>query len=205
MRTARTKLAVAVAAGLLTAVAGCGPGHSSTAAGSRPTAKTTPAVPAGSPTQPAAPSSAPATASPVATPPVATTTGPPPAASSPPVPGSTYPGVIADCTSAPPHRLSIRPAAIVLACADNGLGVQQLTWTAWGASTATGQGTFWEHVCTPYCAASSKYAHFPVSVTLSRVKTSAQGQWFSRLTVTWQGKRPSGTMPDVFPLEAPGS
>jgi hypothetical protein len=71
----------------------------------------------------------PATASPLPTPPPAPGASPPPAAGPLPVPAVTHPGVIADCTSAPPHRLSIRPATIVLACADDGLGVQKLAWT----------------------------------------------------------------------------
>jgi hypothetical protein len=119
--------------------------------------------------------------------------------------GATDPGVIADCTSAPPKQLSIRPATIVLTCADGGLGVQKLAWATWGASTATGRGTFWAHVCTPSCAASGTYAYYPVAVTLSQVKTSARGEWFSKLTVTWPGQRPPGTMPDAFPLDAPDS
>jgi hypothetical protein len=92
----------------------------------------------------------------------------------------------------------------VLACADDGLGVQKLAWTTWGASTATGQGTFWEHVCVPYCAASNTYAYYPATLTLSHVKTSALGWWFTKLTLTWMGKRPS-VMPDAFPLDAPDS
>jgi len=173
MRPARAKLAIAAILGLVTAAAGCGPSHSSAAAGS---------------------SSAPS-----ATPAPAPTTSPAPVA------GVTYPGVIADCTSAPAQRLSIRPAFIVLACADNGLGVQKLAWATWGASTATGQGTLWEHICVPYCAASAKSAYYPVTVTLSQVKTSALGQWFSKLTLTWRGKPPPVTTPDAFPLDAPES
>jgi hypothetical protein len=43
--------------------------------------------------------------------------------------------------SAPPYPLSVRPATITLACADNGLGIQHMTWTSWTADAATGQGT----------------------------------------------------------------
>ncbi|MBV9444333.1 MAG: hypothetical protein JO345_00290 [Streptosporangiaceae bacterium] len=44
---------------------------------------------------------------------------------------------------------------------------------------------------------------YPVAVTLSAAKTSAQGPWFSRLTVTWQGNRPPGATPDSFALMPP--
>jgi hypothetical protein len=194
------KLTTAAILGMLTAVAvaGCGPGHSNAAASSPTGTKVTSSVSANSPLQPA-------TASPVPTPSSAPPASPPPTVSSPPVPGATYPGVIADCTGAPPQQLSIRPATIVLTCADGGLGVQKLAWTTWGASTATGRGTFWIHVCVPYCAASRTYAYYPVAVTLSQVKASALGKWFSKLTVTWPEKPPSSTMPDAFPLDAPDS
>jgi hypothetical protein len=44
-----------------------------------------------------------------------------------PAPSTTrpVPGVIADCIRAP-HQLSIRPAGITLACAGNGLGVENM-------------------------------------------------------------------------------
>jgi len=91
----------------------------------------------------------------------------------------------------------------VLTCADAGLGLQGLTWTRWGASAATGQGTVWEHVCTPSCAASGTYAYYPVAVALSRVKSSAREKWFSQLTVSWLAKPPPGPVPAAFPLDAP--
>ncbi len=41
---------------------------------------------------------------------------------------------------------------------------------------------------------------FAVAVTLSAVKTSPQGPWFSRLTVTWEANRPPNQTPGSFPL-----
>jgi len=142
----------------------------------------------------------------------ATTTGPasaatppsasPPSASQPSLVRGPVPRVLADCVSAPPHRLSVRPASIALACADNGWGVESVTWTGWMASAAMGQGTFWEKLCQPNCA-SGKIGTYPVLVTLSVVKTSSQGPWFSRLTVTWRATQPPNPTPDSFPLMPP--
>jgi hypothetical protein len=81
-------------------------------------------APVASPTTTAAPSSV---------------TTPPPSATSPasPAPSAALPvpGVVADCIRAP-QLLSIRPAGITLACADNGLGVEHMTWTSWTTSAA---------------------------------------------------------------------
>jgi hypothetical protein len=55
----------------------------------------------------------------------------------------------------------------------------------------------------PNCATGG-FAHYPVAVTLSVVKASAKGPWFSRLTVTWEGSRPPNQTPDNFTLVPPG-
>jgi hypothetical protein len=124
-------------------------------------------------------------------------------ASSAPAPAA-LPGVVAECTSPPPYRLSTRPSVVVLACADDGLGVQNMTWTTWAAAAATGEGKFWQKLCQPNCA-TGKLGYYPVAVMLSSVRTSSQGPWFSRLTVTWEGSRPPGSTPDTFSLPPPGS
>ena len=112
---------------------------------------------------------------------------------------SPRPGVIADCGSAPPHRLTIRPSSITLACADNGWGIQDLTWTSWTPSAATGHGMFWDKLCKPSCA-DGKIGNYPVAVRLSAVKTTGQRPWFSRLTLTWEANRPPRSVPDSFRL-----
>ena len=55
------------------------------------------------------------------------------------------PDVIADCTAPPPaaQRATVRPVSITLACADDGLGVEDLHWTMWTASVAVGTGRVW--------------------------------------------------------------
>ncbi len=111
------------------------------------------------------------------------------------------PGVTADCGTAPPHRLSIQPSGITLACADNGWGVEDMTWTSWTALAAVGHGLFWDKLCQPSCAA-GKIGTYPVAIRLSAVKIAGQG-WFSRLTLTWTASRPPQRVPDSFPLSPP--
>jgi hypothetical protein len=111
---------------------------------------------------------------------------------------------VANRTSALPYRLSVRPAVITLACADDGLGVKGMAWTTWTTSSATGRGALWENLCQPNCA-EGKIANYPVAVTLSLVKTSSQGPWFATLTVAWEGARPPNQTPDSFTLTPPRS
>jgi hypothetical protein len=146
------------------------------------------------------PASSPATGASSAA--AATTPASPPGLASPSA--SAVPGVVADCTSAPPYGLTVRPGSVTLACADNGVGVEYMSWTAWTASTATGHGSFWLKLCQPSCAAGST-GTYPATVTLSDVQASAEGPWFSRMTVTWTGARPPASTPGSYPLQPPGS
>jgi hypothetical protein len=169
------RLALGLALGAV--VAGCHSGaNGSAAAASAPTAT------AGSPT---ASGGAPAT-----TP-------------SPSAPAASV-GVVANCASAEPFPLSTRPSSIVLACADDGVRVEGLTWADWTASAARGQGTLLENQCVPNCA-DGKFAKYPVTVALFAVQPSSKGPWFSRLTLTWGRDRPPNQTPSTFTLEAPGS
>lgn len=110
--------------------------------------------------------------------------------------------VVADCAAAAPHSPSREPVSITLACADAGIGVQDMLWSSWTATGATGSGLLWEKLCVPDCA-TGKMGYYPVDVTLSAVRASAKGQWFSALRVSWQGSRPLNQTPDTFTLMAP--
>jgi hypothetical protein len=56
--------------------------------------------------------------------------------------------VVLDCSFKP----VVTPPAFVVACADNGMGVEGLHWTSWTPKLASGYGTIWENDCTPNCA-----------------------------------------------------
>jgi hypothetical protein len=190
------KLALCAALGL--AVAGCQVSQAGSAAGSRPATAAT--APAG---HPAGERSAGAGPAPAASP----STAPAAAASPTTVPraaaGAAKVYVVADCAAAAPYPLSREPRSITLACADAGIGVQDMTWVTWTATAATGSGVLWEKLCVPDCA-TGKTGYYPVDVTLSAVRGSAKGPWFSELTVSWQGSRPPNQTPDAFPLMPPG-
>jgi hypothetical protein len=201
-RNSHLPLAIAAVLGSAVALTAChatGPG----AAGLSPSATVTPAshsVTAGS--QPATGSPVPATA-PTAqmTPPSAASPTAPASPAAPTGAGAVVTRVVANCSVAP-DTLAVRPKGIVIACADGNLGVEKMSWASWGASTATGRGTLYENQCEPNCA-EGKFATYQVAVTLSTVKSSSQGAWFSELAVTWEGARPSNATPDRFPLMPP--
>jgi len=113
-------------------------------------------------------------------------------------------GVVAGCTIAAPHDLSVRPGGITLACAGNGSGVEGVTWTSWSAAAAAGHGTFRDRLCPP-SRADAKIGSYPVAVALSVVTTPAQGPWFSCLAVTWVGARPPGAAAGCRGPLAPGA
>jgi hypothetical protein len=109
---------------------------------------------------------------------------------------------VGDCTTAPPYALSERPSYIIFTCADAGLGVQHMAWSAWTSTTATGQGSLWLNLCKPNCA-EGKYGHYPVRVTLTDVKSSRQGPWFSDLTIAYEGARPPYKLPLSYSMMPP--
>src|ERR1700722_2320299 len=141
----------------------------------------------------ASPTSAATTAAPVAT-------GSP----APATAAVTGVGVVADCAGAAPFLLSKEPSSIILACADSGIGIQDLEWTSWSASTAAGTGLLWEDLCTPSCA-DGTYGHYPDAVTLSAGKDSVRGEWFGRLSLSWEGSHPDNHTPDSYTLTQPSS
>lgn len=100
--------------------------------------------------------------------------------------------------------LYVQPAVITLMCGDGNSGVEEMAWTRWGASTATGQGEFFADQCIPNCA-QGKRVTFPVRVTLSGVKTSSHGAYFSELKVAWEGRKPPNSSQSRFPLTRPSS
>lgn len=108
--------------------------------------------------------------------------------------------VSASAIAAPPARLvvlvncagaaQVKPHGYVLSCADAGDSLMKLHWVSW-AGTAYGTGTEHIHVCFPSCAASKKYANYPVLVVLWRTESRPghSGQkYFSRLTEIRTGR-----------------
>ena len=71
-----------------------------------------------------------------------------------------------------------KPKAITLTCADGGLYVDEIVWSTWSKTGATGTGTFFENLCEPNCA-EGKFVSAPVTVELSNL-TASKGKNYLR-------------------------
>jgi hypothetical protein len=83
----------------------------------------------------------------------------------------------------------IRPAEIVLACADYGIRVEHSRWLSWSPQRATGIGLIIADDCVPYCALGHEHSQH-ADLTLSG-PTHFRGAWvYSVLRVRLQGTLP---------------
>lgn len=97
--------------------------------------------------------------------------------------------VVGDC-----KHSQVKPAQVVIYCADaNGL-LKGMRWSSFGGSTARGTGDYSFNDCSPDCAA-GHFHSYPVTVTLSQPKRCPDGHDDYRLaTALYSSKtrRPSG-------------
>ena len=119
-------------------------------------------------------------------------------------PRSALPAVVWECTSPPPRgqQSTVKPTSIVIACADNGIGVDNLAWTTWTTTAAAGTGRVWEKNCVPN-SATGTISYYPASVTLSRVADTSEGPLFTRLTAMYHSVGPQGRSIGQFQLPSP--
>lgn len=124
-------------------------------------------------------------------------------------PGSARPGVV-DCGKSP-DALEIRPATVLLACADGTAGLRGMTWSTWQPAvtaagklgTATGTGKFWVNDCSPSCAQGHDQT-YPVTVTLSVVASSNDGNFFQICTLKFPAQKPAADARTRWTLPTPG-
>jgi len=96
-----------------------------------------------------------------------------------------------------------KPKAMTLTCADGGLYVDEITWTTWDKTGATGTGTFYENLCEPSCAEGEQVSA-PVKITLTDLSPRKGKNYLRTLDITTQdGKdfpwgRANGLLWDVM-------
>ena len=78
-----------------------------------------------------------------------------------------------------------KPKAITLTCADGGLYVDEITWTTWNKTGATGTGTFNENLCEPSCAEGEQVSA-PVNITLTDLSPRKGKNYLRTLDITTQ-------------------
>lgn len=113
-------------------------------------------------------------------------------------PSSTRPGdvapqshvaIIDNCANAG----RVEPGTIQLTCGSGTTVAQGLSWSQWSSEMAAGHGVINEVSCIPNCAKGKDIA-YRVALTLSKpVRAQSGAHYFTRITVTYLGKSPSGT------------
>ena len=102
--------------------------------------------------------------------------------------GSASSPVFEGCLTGP----VVRPASIVVACADDNFYVSGLRWSAWTATVATATGTAHQNDCTPYCAA-GHFHTYPLALRLFRPRRCSNGRTeFTRFTYRFTTAKPPG-------------
>jgi hypothetical protein len=69
-----------------------------------------------------------------------------------------------DCLGKP----RVKPASVVLACADGNFTVTKLAWTGWGQAFAAGRGTGSLNDCKPNCAAGHFHSYPAILLATGR-------------------------------------
>lgn len=96
------------------------------------------------------------------------------------------PQVLPDCLGKP----KVRPAEVVLACADANFGVRKLKWTGWGEPFAAATGVAYANDCTPNCAAGHMHTYQAVLVVSGTQQCPGGRTAYSRVTVAFVGPSP---------------
>jgi hypothetical protein len=98
--------------------------------------------------------------------------------------------VLVDCIT----KGAVEPTMFIITCADGNDALEHLTWSHWGAATASGKGTEFLNNCVPTCVGGT-FHKFGVKIALSRVRPRPhhRGQrYFTRMKLTYTKKVPHG-------------
>ena len=85
---------------------------------------------------------------------------------------------------------TIKPAEVVLACADANFGVRKLRWTGWGGSFAAATGVAYANDCTPTCVAGHMHTYQAVLVAAGSQICPGGRRSYNRVTVAFVGPSP---------------
>jgi hypothetical protein len=96
-----------------------------------------------------------------------------------------HPTALPNCLGKP----TVKPASIILACADANFGVKKLTWIGWGGARAAATGVAYANDCTPNCAAGHFHNYNAVIVLSGAQKCGAVTEYRS-LTIAFAGPTP---------------
>ncbi len=86
----------------------------------------------------------------------------------------------------------VRPRALTIACADDGIALTDLRWSGWGAETARARGEIEDNPCVPSCVASRQVA-YPVRVAVSGLVIGDHHAAYSSVRILAIGGHPAHT------------
>ena len=78
-----------------------------------------------------------------------------------------------------------KPKAITLTCADGGIYLDEIIWTTWSKTGATGTGAFYENLCEPSCAEGEQVSA-PVKITLTDLSLRKGKNYLRTLDISTQ-------------------
>ena len=100
----------------------------------------------------------------------------------------------------------VRPASMVLTCADDGELAVHLRWVSWTASKASATGTVTWRACRSFCAGSRRHDSAAADFTLTDpTRTAGQKILFTRLEMHVTGATPRGFLRNLAFDEAPAA
>ena len=94
-----------------------------------------------------------------------------------------------------------KPVELVLYCADAGQILNEITWSSWTPTEATGMGTSTANDCEPSCAEGNDVIS-AVEIKLTKPVTSESGKRvFSQIEIQYDKVQPSGVMDEVLDIQ----
>ena len=97
-----------------------------------------------------------------------------------------------------------RPVSMIITCADDGVLAGHLRWSSWTAARATATGMVTWRACSADCAASSRWDHSSVAISLGDPVRERGGRvLFTRLMLQVTGWAPRGFLRRAAFSEAP--
>lgn len=88
-------------------------------------------------------------------------------------------------------QLEVKPADLVLSCADASTMLTDLRWTRWSNGSAKATGSYEVNDCSPTCVAGTT-REYRAKVTLSVPKVQAGKRVFTKATITFTKAGPNG-------------
>jgi hypothetical protein len=88
------------------------------------------------------------------------------------------------------RQREVEPTNDVVKCANANASWTSVTWSGWGAKTATGKGDLLQNDCAPSCP-KGHFRSYPATVVLAAVRATKFGRLYSKVSFTYKlrGKR----------------